>query len=97
MSQLLVYSFSKLAFTTHLSIIIMNLEAEKIELARRVLETEDANLLSQIRFLFEDQEQLTWDKLPDHIKEGIRKAELDIENGSVHTHEEVMKKYSKYL
>ena len=75
----------------------MNLETEKIELAKLVLETEDANLLLQIRYLFEDQDELTWDKLPEHVKEGIKRAEQDIENGRVHTHEEVMKKYSKYL
>ena len=75
----------------------MNLEAEKIELAKLVLETQDANLLLQIRGLFEDQDELTWDKLPEHVKDGIKRAEIDIENGQVHTHEEVMKKYSRYL
>lgn len=75
----------------------MNLEAEKIELAKRVLETEDANLLLQIRYLFEDQDELTWDKLPEHVKEGIERAEIDIDNGRVQTHEEAMKKYSRFL
>lgn len=75
----------------------MNLEAEKIELAKRVLETQDANLLMQIRSLFEDYEELTWDKLPDHVKEGIKRGEADIEHGRIHTHEEVMKKHAKYL
>ena len=75
----------------------MNLEAQKIELAKMVIETEDLGILLQIRNLFEEQEELTWDNLPDHVKEGIKRAEKEIENGQVHTHEEVMKKYSKYL
>ena len=75
----------------------MNLEAEKIELAKRVLETEDANLLLQIRFLFEDQDEFTWDKLPEHVKDGIDRAGADIQHGRVKNHEEVMRKYSRYL
>ena len=62
-----------------------------------MLETKDANLLLQIRYLFEDQDELTRDKVPDHVKDGIERAESDIENGRVRTHEEVMKKYSRYL
>ena len=75
----------------------MNLEVEKIELAKRVLETQDANLLMQIRSLFEDYEELTWDKLPDHVKEGIRKAEQQIENGEVHTYNDVKEHIAKLL
>jgi hypothetical protein len=75
----------------------MNLEAEKIELARRVLETEDANLLSQIRFLFDDQDQLTWDKLPDHVKKGITEAKKQEENGEGLSYSDVKKHISKLL
>ncbi|HEX9152008.1 MAG TPA: hypothetical protein VF842_07985 [Flavobacterium sp.] len=75
----------------------MNREAEKIELARRVLETEDANLLSQIRFLFDEQDELTWDKLPDHVKEGIRKAKNQEVNGEGHSYEDIKKHISKLL
>ena len=69
----------------------MNLETEKIELARKVLETEDASLLLQIRHLFEDQDELAYDKLPDHVKEGISRSEKQIENGEVHSYQDVKK------
>ena len=75
----------------------MNLETQKIELAKMVLETEDLGLLLQIRDLFEDQEELTWDKLPEHVKEGIKRAEKEIENGQVHTYEEIKKHISTLL
>jgi hypothetical protein len=75
----------------------MNLETQKIELAKMVLDTEDLSLLQQIKELFEEHEELTWDKLPEHVKEGIKRAEKEIENGQVHTYEEMKTHISKLL
>ena len=75
----------------------MNLEAQKIELAKMVLGTEDLGILLQIRDLFEEQEELTWDKLPEHVKEGIKRAEKEIENRQVHSYEEMKTHISKLL
>ena len=36
-----------------------------------------------------------WETLPDHVKEGVSKAQKQALAGETKSHEEVMKKYSK--
>ena len=75
----------------------MNLHAEKIELAKMLLETEDKSLIKEIKALFKIREKNFWDELPHHVKDGIKRSKEQARNGLVTPHEEVMQKYAKYL
>jgi len=62
-----------------------------------VLETDDEGILLQLREVFEHNESDIWSELPDHVKKGIEIAQKQVAEGNVRSHEEVMKKYAKYL
>ena len=75
----------------------MNLLAEKIELAKRLLEVEDEQLLMQIKQLFDNDGKEFWDDLPSHVQQGIERAKKQAAEGKLTPHDEVMAKYAKYL
>ena len=75
----------------------MNVQTEKIALAKRLLETEDEAVLLQIKEVFENQEKDFWNDLPQHVKAGIERAKKEAAEGKLIPHDEVMKKYAKYL
>ncbi|HCN82056.1 MAG TPA: hypothetical protein DIT07_00315 [Sphingobacteriaceae bacterium] len=72
----------------------MKLEAEKIDLVRRLLDTDDKTLINQIAALFDKKEKDFWDQLPDHVKQGILKSKDQGKNGILAAHADVMKKHS---
>jgi hypothetical protein len=75
----------------------MNVQTEKIALAKRLLETDDEAVLNQIKQIFESQEKDFWNDLPEHVKAGITRAQQQAVEGKLTSHDEVMKKYAKYL
>jgi len=75
----------------------MDVRTEKIELAKRLLETEDEGVLLQIKEVFENHDKDFWDILPVHVKAGIERGRSQEAEGKVTPHDEVMKKYEKYL
>jgi len=75
----------------------MNVQTEKIALAKRLLETEDEAVLLQIKEVFEKQEKDFWNDLPQHVKSGIERAKKESIEGKLIPHDEVMKKHAKYL
>jgi hypothetical protein len=75
----------------------MNLLAEKIELANRLLEVEDEQLLMQIKQLFDNDRKDFGDDLPSHVQQGIERAKKQAAEGKLTPHDDVMAKYEKYL
>jgi hypothetical protein len=69
----------------------MNILEEKIELAKRVLEENDLNLLEQIKFLFDNEEKQNVMDLPLHIKSGIYDSLKQAENQEFILLENVLK------
>ena len=49
----------------------MDLNAEKLELIKKVANTEDIELLKKIRLVFEDKEKEVWDELTPEQQEEI--------------------------
>lgn len=49
----------------------MDLNAEKLELIRKVLETDDVAILKKIRAVFEDKEKKVWEELTPEQQEEI--------------------------
>jgi len=52
----------------------MNLIAEKLELAKRLLDVEDEGLLFQLKQVLDNNGKDFWDDLPENVKQGITRA-----------------------
>ncbi|QKJ30158.1 hypothetical protein HQ865_10425 [Mucilaginibacter mali] len=72
----------------------MNLQAEKIELAKMLLETDDRSLLKDIRTLFTRKEE-TLIATPQHVIDGIKKSQEQFKNGQYSSYEDVKKLLDK--
>ena len=73
---------------------IMDIQAEKIQLAKLLLETENPKIIEAIKKIFKSDKAIDfWDQLsPDHKSE-IEKASMEIENGEVIDYEDFMQKH----
>lgn len=68
----------------------MNLQSEKIELVKLLLETESREVIDEIKAIFKKQGNDFYDDLPQHVKDGIEAGLKDIEEGNLHEHDWVM-------
>ena len=75
----------------------MSIEELKIEIAKKVFETDDENLLSELEILLNHSEKVILEELPKHVQEGIKRGLKQAEEGKLTPHDEVMKRYAKYL
>jgi hypothetical protein len=75
----------------------MDLQTEKIELAKCLLETDDETILFQIKEVFENRNKGFWNDLPDNVKAGIERGRKQAAESKLTPHDEVMKKYAKYM
>ncbi|KLT64596.1 hypothetical protein [Pedobacter sp. BMA] len=75
----------------------MSIEELKIEIAKKVFETNDENLLSELDMLLSSNEKFILEDLPLHVQEGIKRGMKQVEEGKFTPHDEVMKLYNKYL
>ncbi|HTD99377.1 MAG TPA: hypothetical protein VK668_08810 [Mucilaginibacter sp.] len=75
----------------------MDIQTEKLELVKRLLDTDDESVIQQVKEVFETHEKDFWNDLPEHVKAGIERAKKQADAGLLTPHEEVMKKYVKYL
>ena len=70
---------------------MMDIQALKIDLAQKILNTQDTTLLSIISNLF--QKELGkdwWDQLPQEVQDSMFEGIRDIEKGKVFTHDQVI-------
>ena len=75
----------------------MSIEELKIEIAKKVFEINDENLLSELDILLNSNEKVVLEDLPKHVQEEIQRGLKQAEEGKLTPHDEVMKLYSKYL
>jgi len=72
----------------------MNLQAEKLEIMKLILETENPGILKSIKdLLWKEEKADFWETLPQSQKHEILEGIRDIENGDVVDYQEFMKKY----
>ena len=72
----------------------MNIQAEKLELVRMILDTDNPSILSSIRRIFASYKNVDfWDSLPESQKEEILRGIEEVENGETVDYEEFMKKH----
>jgi len=68
----------------------MDLQSEKIELVKLLLETESREVINEIKAVFKKQGNDFYDDLPQHVKDSIERGLKDIEAGEVYDHNLVM-------
>jgi predicted transcriptional regulator len=68
----------------------MDLQTEKIELVKLLLETESREVINEIKAVFKKRGNDFYDDLPQYVKESIEKGLKEIEAGEVYEHNWVM-------
>jgi predicted transcriptional regulator len=68
----------------------MDLQAEKIELVKLLLETENSEVIKEIKAIFKRQGNDFYDDLPQHVKDSIEISLKEVESGEVYEHSWVM-------
>ncbi len=72
----------------------MNIQAEKIELVKMLLDTENPRIIESIKKIFKKEKSSDfWDDLSLKQREEIEKASLEIENGEVTDYESFIQKH----
>ena len=66
----------------------MDIQFEKIELLKLLLETENPSIIKDIKKVFQSEKKDWWDELSDEQKASIKEGEREIENGEYVTQDE---------
>ena len=73
---------------------IMNIQAEKLELIRMLLNTKKPSVLTSIRRIFEKEEKSDfWNTLSEEVKEDIRQGIDELNKGEKYPYDEIMSKH----
>ncbi len=74
----------------------MDLQTEKLELVRMVLETDNPSILATVKkFLTESKKVDYWDKLPQYQRDEILKGVEEAGNGETVDYEKIIAKHRK--
>jgi len=68
----------------------------KLYLAKKIIETEDLELINYIKSIFDGEGNEWYDDLPSIVQESLQKGLKQSSAGEGQSHEEVMKKYQKW-
>ncbi len=72
----------------------MNIQAEKIELVKMLLETDNPKIIESIKKIFKKQKSVDfWDDLSVNQQKEIENAIKEIENGEVTDYDSFIKKH----
>ncbi|GEM_PF-303583 len=75
-------------------LIEMNIQAEKIEIMKMILDTDNPIILESVKNIFAKSATTDfWDTLPQEQKEDILQGIKDIENGDIVDYEDFIKQY----
>ena len=71
----------------------MNIEAEKIELVKMLLDTENPKIIQSIKKILDKANADFWDDLTIEQQKEIENASLEIENGEITDYESFIQKH----
>lgn len=72
----------------------MNIQADKLEIMKLILETNNPNILESIKGLFNRNKSVDfWETLPQFQKDDIMQGINEIESGEILDYEDFMKKH----
>jgi hypothetical protein len=75
----------------------MDIQAEKIELVKLILSTDDTGLINKIKSLFKDKEENWWNELPLSVKQGINESIEQANRGEFISYNDVKREVSALL
>ncbi len=78
----------------------MNLPAEKLEIIQRIIELQDNELLTLIKKIISTPSVSKtdwWDLITPEERESINRGLEDLYNGKGYSHDQIRKKYEKWL
>jgi hypothetical protein len=78
----------------------MDISAEKLVIIQRICEIEDNDLIDLIKNIIDSPQASQsdwWDQIGQEEKESIGRGLEDLQQGKVHSHEMIRKKYEKWL
>jgi hypothetical protein len=75
----------------------MSLSTSKVELARKILSTNDKELINYLNAVFSSQPKDWWAELPDDVKVSVNRGLIQAQKRQTIPHSHVMKKYKKWL
>jgi len=74
----------------------MNIQAEKIEIVKMILDTDNPSILESVRNIFNKSTTADfWETLPQEQKDDILQGIKDIENGDIVDYEDFIKQYRR--
>ena len=72
----------------------MNIQAEKLEIMKMILETDNPNILKTVKNIFRESTKTDfWETVSQEQKDDILQGIEEIENGKVIDYEDFMKKH----
>ncbi|HGE5775521.1 TPA: hypothetical protein ACGGHC_002352 [Flavobacterium psychrophilum] len=71
----------------------MNIQLEKLEIIKMLVETNDSSMIESIKKIFKSEKKDSWEELSDEQKIEIEEGERQIEKGEFFHYEDIMKKY----
>ncbi|ENI5461598.1 hypothetical protein [Flavobacterium psychrophilum] len=71
----------------------MNIQLEKLEIIKMLVETNDSSIIESIKKIFKSEKKDSWEELSDERKIEIEEGERQIEKGEFFHYEDIMKKY----
>ncbi|ELV7526012.1 hypothetical protein ACLHWI_08345 [Flavobacterium psychrophilum] len=71
----------------------MNIQLEKLEIIKMLVETNDSFIIESIKKIFKSEKKDSWEELSDEQKIKIEEGERQIEKGEFFHYEDIMKKY----
>jgi hypothetical protein len=73
----------------------MNIQAEKLEILKLILETDNPGIISSIKAIFKKESEIDfWDELSNEEKEDILEGIKHADNGDVIKYNEFIKKHN---
>lgn len=74
----------------------MNLQAEKLEIVRMLLNTNDKTLIQEVKTLFKSREADWWDEMSGEQKEIILEGIAQADQGQTVPHQEAVKMFGQW-
>ncbi|CAD0001571.1 MULTISPECIES: hypothetical protein [Flavobacterium] len=71
----------------------MDIQLEKLELIKLLVDTEDPTILKSIRKIFKKEQKDWWDDLTDEQKEDLELSMQEFERGEVVGYESILKRH----
>jgi hypothetical protein len=78
----------------------MNLSAEKLDIIQRICEIQDSDLIDLIKNIIlvpDIAKSDWWSYASQEEKDSINRGIDDLQQGKIHPHEQIRKKYEKWL